>query len=97
MAILGIWEKDLGEGSGKGIRERGLGSGLLAQDSGLSGLWALGLGLLAPGSWNLEPERWLREKMSHNHCVLQCLRSRPGVSLAFWRPDLHVDGEFTAT
>ena len=55
VAILGIWENDLGEGSGRGIWERNLGEGSgrwiferdLGEGSG-RGIWARDLG---EGSW----------------------------------------------
>ena len=56
--------------------------------------------VLAPGGWRGVPMGGSRaswREMCQNHCVLQCLSSRPPVSLAFWRPDLHFDWKFTAT
>ena len=45
------------------------------------------------GIWEASGQRRSRDglggKMSHNHCVLQCLSSRPAVLLRFWRGDPH--------
>ena len=51
--------------------------------------------ILETSIWGGQSQVW--REIDHNQCVLRCLSSRPGVSLAFWRGRCHDCMLFTAT